>query len=433
MVFRKCSTHSHRGLESDQLIDLTDIVETSPFIIQVAFHFLAPVGSYNTQKVELRAYDIILSLNDDWNNYSNSPNLMNNFRYKSVISQVFPNNASKQTAYLRDLIQYVPTKPSNITFEIGQVYYYDIKNRLSLSQYDDPDIEYQAIKSYINRNKASAILPEYFLNIWIVDMADTDTLGFASHPFSDKRDFDGVIIHRRAFFPEDYDELDYCRYKTVSHQVGHYLGLSHAEDFEPNPIKDTKLQSDTGEHNRFFMNPMTQTIDRYVTNFTPRQLADMRYVLQAYRHQLNGLRHDMVLPKPTYRPEKEAPLTRPIKQRVVKQEPKRQVKEPEVEVLAPEEESSEEEYVPMPNIPMISNPDSELIRNIREHMPAYTPQAKPGIGEKLTRVATELKALKTEMQEKPKYNRYNQLMTPTEPQPNVSSLNARFIRQKPKY
>lgn len=429
-MFRKCSTHSHTGLQQDQLIDLSDVVETEPFIIQVALHFLAPIGSYNTQRVELRAYDVILSLNDDWNNYSTSPNVMNNFRYKSVVSQVFPKDVTKQTAYLRDFIQYVPTKPSNITFELGQVYYYAIKNRLSLSQYDDPDVEYQAIKSYINRNKASAIFPEHFLNIWVVDMTNTNTLGFASHPFDDKRTFDGVIIQRRVFFPEDYDEFDYARYKTLSHHVGHYLGLSH-EDNEPNPTKNTKLQTDAS-HNALFMNLMTQTIDRYVSNFTPRQLADMRYALQAYRHQLNGLKHDITLPKPTYMPEKEAPLTRIMH---VKEAPTRipQVKEtPKVMPQPIEEESSEEEYVqPQFDLPVVTNPDSELIRNIREHMPAYVPQAKPGLGEKLSRVATELKALKTEMQEAPKYNRYNQLMTPAEPQTNVSGLNARFIRQKP--
>ena len=143
--FRKCAFHtmcrdySMHNEKREELFDLHPYDDDqAPINIKVIVHFLAPVGSYNRQRVESRAYDVMMSLNDDFNNYSNNNNLMNNFRYKSVVNQVFVNEMEKQRAYLdREYLQYIPTSPSNITFDLGQVYYYPIKTRLSLSQYDN--------------------------------------------------------------------------------------------------------------------------------------------------------------------------------------------------------------------------------------------------------------------------------------------------------
>lgn len=509
MSHRKCAFHTQchqytRGADKhDQLFDLTDPSsgQEDMVMIKLVFHFLAPSGSYNTQRVASRAYDITLSLNDDFNNYSGNPNLMNNFRYKSIVNQVFTNNMAKQSVYLGpEYMRYVPTVPSNITFECGEIYYYPIKTRLSLSQYNDEtdvETEYQVIKNYIYRNRAAAILPENFLNIWVIDTTGTEILGFSSFPWDDNHEFDGVMIHRRVFFPEDYEETAYDRYKTVTHQVGHYLGLMHifnhatstatrlsgnanlenTGESEPilpklrntfNPVKDKILQSNEN-YNPLFMNPMSYTIDRYITNFTPKQISEMRYTLSVYRSKLNALKHNIRLPKSAYVPEREAPVTRqtkPVSRRPIprsRQDLSHLAPEPQPSSVpdnSPQaayreyyQQTPEPQPVPIAPVqntaqPLIAhnlmggdmgmaehNPDETILRNIMESMSRsdyLTPHppmpAQSGLSEKLNRVTTELKALKTELADAPKYNKYNQVMTPPEPSSNMTN---RFIRSKP--
>src|SRR5579875_3320540 len=92
---RKCSHHllSHNYVSNlkkhnevvQNAFDLIDAVNMSKNItVRIIFHFLAPVSSYDKEKVYSRANDIILSLNDDFNNYSSNFNTMNNFKYKSI-------------------------------------------------------------------------------------------------------------------------------------------------------------------------------------------------------------------------------------------------------------------------------------------------------------------------------------------------------------
>ena len=293
----------------------------STVTVKVLFHFLAPHNTYNTDNVLNRAHDIILSLNEDFNNYSTNPNTMNNFKYKNIVNQVFLTNMEKQRTYLGGAC--LPVQPSNITFELGQVYYYPIASKLNLSSYDDTqevEMEQQAVKQYINQNRAAAIMPENFLNIWVIDMTDTSILGFSSFPWETVDDYNGVVVSRRVFFPEDYAETNFGNYKTITHSVGHYFGLSHiygqsgeqncvggnindddnttTETFDvSNPTSATydpldkvlnrRLHCDDN-YNPLFMNFMDNTYDKYVTMFTHDQLQQMRNMIQTYRPKLNN-------------------------------------------------------------------------------------------------------------------------------------------------
>ncbi|ANB50394.1 hypothetical protein [Powai lake megavirus] len=345
--FRKCVHHvlSHNYAANIKKHD--DIIEkAAPFIssmnmdetinVKILFHFLAPIGSYNREKVMSRAHDVIMSINDDFNNYTNNQNTMNNFKYKSIVNQIFASNMAKQNVYLgQNYLKFLPLKPSNITFELGEIYYYPVKNKLNLSKYDDEkdvEIQFQVIKQYIHQNRADAINPENFVNIWIIDMTDTTVLGYSNFPWEIIDNFHGIIIHRRCFFPEDYQETNYSGYKTFSHELGHYFGLLHvgggmeaylspninAEsekidlDNESNkiyylsdPLDKTNcknLHSDMN-YNPLFMNFMDFTHDKYVTMFTNNQLQKMRYMINSYRPKINSNKFKTKILVPKYNPE----------------------------------------------------------------------------------------------------------------------------------
>ncbi|XWV26965.1 putative bifunctional metalloprotease/ubiquitin-protein ligase [Tupanvirus soda lake] len=353
---RKCVHHiySHHYAanmrQHDEIIeknaDKVNIVDIDSTVnIKIVFHFLAPKGSYNKDRVLARVHDIILSLNDDFNNYTTNQNTMNNFKYKSIINQVFISNNIKQNIYLGpNYIKYLPTKPSNITFELGEIYYYPVRNRLNLSQYDDVkevEIEYQVIKQFIHQNRADAINPENFLNIWVIDMTDTAILGFSNFPWEIIDNYHGVVINRKAFFPEDYGESNFALFKTFTHEVGHYFGLLHVfshnsglgvyaavnlnadsektidtgGDFivdTPNQLNATydptdkiankRLHSDN-DYNPLFMNFMDYTYDKYVAIFTQNQIQKMRYMLLTYRPNINSVINKAKLPIPKYNPD----------------------------------------------------------------------------------------------------------------------------------
>lgn len=356
---RKCAHHIHSYSYAAHVKMHNDITQKAAnriasidmdttIVVKVIFHFLVPVGTYNRDKVIARAHDIIQSLNDDFNNYSKNPNTMNNFRYKNIVNQVFLHNMVKQTRYLSsEYLNLLPTKPSNIIFELGQVYFYPVRGRLNLAHYDDlvdVEMEQQAIKQFIYQNRAHAtnpISPEYFLNIWVVDMNNTLILGFSSFPWEVIDGYHGIIVGLRVFFPEDYGEKNFNLFKTFTHEVGHFFGLLHVFNqnsaigayaavnintddekivddggdyvadtpnqltatYDPiDKIQNRKLHQDNN-YNPLFMNFMDYTYDRYVTMFTKNQIQKMRYFIQTYRPKLNYNVHKIVPPAPKYDPE----------------------------------------------------------------------------------------------------------------------------------
>lgn len=347
---RKCAHHVYSYAYAknmkmhDEIVNSASntIVNTSfdPTLnIKIAMHFLAPVGTYDQSRVVSRAHDIIMSVNDDFNNYSGNSNTMNNYRYKSIVNQVFVANQPKQEIYLgRTYTDVIPTEPSNISFSLGNVYYYPIKSSLNLAQYNDVtqvEMQTEAIKQFIHTNRADAIDPAHFLNIWVIDMTNTSILGFSNFPWETLDNYHGVVINRKVFFPEDYPDSPFNNYKTVTHEIGHYLGLLHVfsndnnlgayaavnlnsdiNDTTGDYIADTPAQlnptydpTDTvlnkqlltdPDYNPLFMNFMDYTYDKYVGMFTRNQLQKMRYMITTYRTELGSV--NATLPEPKYKP-----------------------------------------------------------------------------------------------------------------------------------
>uniref|UniRef100_A0A6C0LQF0 Peptidase M43 pregnancy-associated plasma-A domain-containing protein n=1 Tax=viral metagenome TaxID=1070528 RepID=A0A6C0LQF0_9ZZZZ len=346
---RKCAFHSHSYLYANNLkihdeimeraaIEIANVDMFTTINIKIIFHFMGRKGTYMRERVVTRVHDIILSINDDFNNYSTNSNTMNNFKYKSIINQVFLTNNTKQQIYLdANFTQSLPLQPSNIVFELGQIYYYPINSILNLVQYDDvtqTEMEFQAIKNFIHENKADAINPENFLNIWIIDVTEISILGFSNFPWETLDNNNGIVMSRRAFFPEEYQENIFNLYKTFTHEIGHYLGLLHIFGLDvrtercimrnmhfDNVVVDDEISvkinlihdpTDKLIHhklheeinfNPLFMNFMDYTQDRYVSIFTIEQIREMRYMILVYRRELNSLNHTFALPTSKYNPE----------------------------------------------------------------------------------------------------------------------------------
>lgn len=368
-MFRKCVHHIHsysyagnirefENILTNASVNSTDVNMTETINIKIAFHFMAPRGTYNKNRVSSRVHDIVASMNDDFNNYTSNPNTMNNFKYKSIVNQVFFSNSSKQRAYLAaGYLTVIPKEPSNITFEIGDIYYYPIRTKLNLSKYDDiteVELEQEAIKSYIHSNRADAIEPEKILNIWVIDMSDTAIMGFSSFPWEKINSYHGIVINRRCFFPEDYGETNYNLFKTFTHQAGHYFGLLHTDHtdnrhglgaytahnlhfdatdpdagdyiddtpteltavIDPTDLTHNKELHTNPEYNPLFMNFMDGTIDKFVCMFTVKQIKNMRYFLNKYRPSINSASNNATLPSPLYNPDTDttAGIINPIRQ-----------------------------------------------------------------------------------------------------------------------
>lgn len=67
--------------------------------------------------------------------------------------------------------------------------------------------------------------PEKYLNIWVADISG-GLLGYAQFPWEESPSTDGVVIARGAFGRNPtYEEFNLN--KTMTHEVGHWLGLYH--------------------------------------------------------------------------------------------------------------------------------------------------------------------------------------------------------------
>jgi hypothetical protein len=145
--------------------------------------------------------------------------------------------------------------------------------------------------------------PTAYLNIWIAP--NIEGLGYAYLPTPQSlpaRNEDGVVILTEAFGgPNSGAEAPFDLGRTLTHEVGHYLGLDHiwgggcAED---DGINDTPNQREEnydcprhpspscGNQGDMFMNYMDYTNDDCLNAYTVGQVAYMRQILQTSRASL---------------------------------------------------------------------------------------------------------------------------------------------------
>ena len=189
--------------------------------------------------------------------------------------------------------------------------------------------------------------PDNFLNIYVVECGANSQgyqiNGIASNPFHQYSGFDGVIIDPDAF-GENPLNLFYGNGRTLTHEVGHWLGLEHIFKHDPNnpcinndPINQGDFVADTPPQqtkttgcpnpsknscsdpndpldgsNDLIENYMDYTYQPCRNMFTEGQKNRMQNVLQVIRDELDDSYCDPVLIEEEEEPEFEGGLA-PIK------------------------------------------------------------------------------------------------------------------------
>jgi hypothetical protein len=262
---------------------------------------------------------IIDTLNNDYNNYKPSNQVGGNKDlYEKIINNVFSlapaNIRAKKIAIYEKYSSAIATKPANLNFTIKSVTVHNLDQPIETS---DETFEYD-VKKVIRNVGANKSTPDT-LNIWAVDVIDTDILGLSNFPWESHDDCHGVILTLSVFYPQD--ENPYNLYKTAPHEVGHWLGLLHTftvSDKEFNKYEEVNINdetiskdettgdfiADTPEQNQASSDPtqdstltdlknnplfpdfMDYSIDEYLCIFTHDQLYKVRYMISKFRPEI---------------------------------------------------------------------------------------------------------------------------------------------------
>jgi hypothetical protein len=144
-----------------------------------------------------------------------------------------------------------------------------------------------------------------YLNIWVCNLGNS-VLGYAQFP-GGPPETDGVVVDYRAFGTMGTAEAPFNLGRTTTHEVGHYLNLSHifgegrgSTCSDSDYIEDTpnqlgpnyqkpsfpSISCNNGPHGDMFMNYMDYVDDDSMFMFTDGQVARMNATMQGPRASL---------------------------------------------------------------------------------------------------------------------------------------------------
>jgi hypothetical protein len=276
-------------------------------LIRIGIIFHICYNDYNEKDVDEDIKYSINMLNKDYGNEATNFDNGKDVYNRSVFKSLYKSYVSK-------------SGPSNIEFYYKQTIYKPM-NQFKSGNIDILDIQI--------KGTSPAQSPENSLNIWVAEL-EGSLLGYAQFPWElkDKPNTDGVVIERGTFGRNpSYRAFDLN--KTMTHEVGHWLGLYHVfqstisnakafvdyvkgnnvEEFKGDCVVDTPSQgkptsgnplksaktwprskpSDGNKYNyHMFMNFMDYSDDISLFMFTKDQVKKMRLLINMNRPALVG-------------------------------------------------------------------------------------------------------------------------------------------------
>lgn len=147
--------------------------------------------------------------------------------------------------------------------------------------------------------------PSHYLNIWVCEISEFgDIAGFASGPAQMMAANDGVVLDYRYFGSGQLAVAPYNRGRTLTHEIGHWLGLNHIWGSQPGCDTDDGIEDTPRQFDRYrgcpdfpqlscgssdmFMNFMDLTDDACMNLFTEGQKEVIRNTLFTSRTLLRS-------------------------------------------------------------------------------------------------------------------------------------------------
>ncbi|UZR98502.1 M43 family zinc metalloprotease [Chondrinema litorale] len=268
-------------------IELNPTPEQKVFEINVVVHIIhngEAIGTGPNLSVE-RIAKQIESLNND-------------FRRKTGTKGFNSNPISDDARIQFKLAQTDPE--GNPTNGIVRINSKEVNNPLEAWGFDYfANFNYWDYKKYVNI--WTAPLPESGIDVYLGEATGPDTDLPGNELFTGGEPFyaEGIIINH-AHFGESDIESDYNLGRTLTHEMGHYLGLLHpwgSKDCDNNdycddtPAVDTFVSGCTSfkgcnQEDVLIENYMNWTSDICMNTFTKNQIERMRYVLTHSRKSL---------------------------------------------------------------------------------------------------------------------------------------------------
>lgn len=259
--------------------------------INVVCHVVSTAAEIPRHTAELYVSEVFETINQDFGQPLSESHIFTNLNWSKY--PLFANNSDYRAIFSKYL---ACACSANIKFErVHDIQYYTLKT------YDETNQSLAYWDDLIKIKTAPAIEPERYLQLWIMLETNSPFLGYAQFPKVDRTAYevktDGVV-----FF---VTTQPFHLFKTVTHELGHWLGLNHVfhkkDNIYTDAINDTPYQEapcygdplmekewPKSTHNEtasyhMFMNYMDYTNDIRMSLFTKEQVAKMRSVLLSVR------------------------------------------------------------------------------------------------------------------------------------------------------
>lgn len=207
IVYRTCGTKNDSNFVKNKLLkEMNDQkVQDNGQIIHIGIIFHICFNNVIKEQVELDADYTINMINKDYNKQSSNFDIGKNSYKNPTLKQIYDDYVSKATG-------------GNINFYKVLIKYSPLENQTSSNI---------SVLDNLIKGRSQPIDPSRYLNVWVVDLSN-GLLGYAQFPWelNSSLSTDGVIIAKGTFGRNPF----YSQYnlnKTLTHEVGHWLGLYH--------------------------------------------------------------------------------------------------------------------------------------------------------------------------------------------------------------